>query len=104
MTRTSGSGIRLAGSVELIPDADPLPRPGGGITEWRSLLDLGEKIQTLEERAGRSELTCSLLIDRLVELREALAPYCSSVPNEGVRLFMASEQLRKVEFNSADMG
>ena len=36
-----------AGSVELIPDADPFPRPGGGTTEWRSLLDIGEKVQTL---------------------------------------------------------
>ena len=94
----AGSGYAgQAGSIEEIPDDEPFPQPGKGKVDWRSLHATADKVRKLErERAGRPDSPCADLVELLIELRDRLEPFRTSIPNEGVRLFMASGQLRSV--------
>jgi hypothetical protein len=86
-----------AGSIEIIPDEVVASTPGAGDVQWRQLPTIAEKLRKLEiERANRSDPLCSQLIERIIELREALDPYRRSLGGEGVRLFMASPTVRKI--------
>ena len=91
-----GSGYATqAGSIEEIPAGEPFPRPGSGHVEWRSLEVLSDKLRKLErERAKRETSPCADLVTGLISLRRALEPFVSSIPNEGVRLFLGSKSLR----------
>ncbi len=90
-----------AGSVEVIPDEVSASNPGSGKVEWRELVTIAEKFRILEtDRAKRSDPLCSSLIEKIIELREALEPYLRSLGSEGVRLFMSSEKARK---NASDL-
>lgn len=91
-----GSGYAAqAGSIEEIPAGEPFPSPGRGQVEWRSLEVLTDKLRKLErERAKRPTSPCADLVSLLIELRRGLEPFVSSIPNEGVRLFLGSKSLR----------
>lgn len=92
-----GEGYEVqAGSVEKIRADEPFPMPGKGAVDWRNLEVLATKLRKLEmERAKRHASPCADLVDRLIQLRRDLVPYRSSIPNEGLRLFIGSEPLRR---------
>lgn len=83
-----------AGSVEVIPADEPDPRPGKGKVTWSSLQAVVEDLRTMEEGLSL-ERRPSDMLDTVIRLREVLERFATSIPREGVRLFMVAPSLAR---------
>lgn len=80
------------GSIERIPDDEPIAVPGTGDTSWGEFEEAGRSLELLADRAGIPRVSAELLRE-ILALRRDLFRYLPSLLDEGARLFIGAPTL-----------